>query len=84
MKEVGAGAKCQLKKGLTLLQFPDMENVPAANRSNIFLVEREYRYGLTFTGHKLNLKSIAIFIAMNHCPKVTSFQAMFAETYYTS
>ena len=72
MKEVGAAAKCQLKKGLTLLQFPDMENVPAANQSNIFLVEREYRYGLTFTGHKVNY------------PKVTSFQAMFAETYYTS
>ncbi len=60
-----------------LCQSSNMQDFSATNWSNVRPVEREQRNRPAFSGHKLDLESRAISIAVHHGPYIALFQAIF-------
>jgi len=56
-----------------------MQDFPAANGSNIRLLEREQGNGSAISGNKLYLESRTIFVTVHYCPYITSFKAVFGH-----
>jgi hypothetical protein len=70
-------AKQELELCCHLRQFSNMQDFSTGDWSNICWGERKQRNRPAFSGHKLNFEGHAISVAMDHCPYVTSFQAVF-------
>jgi hypothetical protein len=62
-----------------LRQFSDVQDFSATDGSNVRLVEHEQRNRPAFSSYKLNFEGRAISVAMDHCPYVTLFQAIFVN-----
>jgi hypothetical protein len=60
-----------------MCQFSNVEDFPAANGTNVFVIERKQGNCFTISGYEFHLEGSPVTVAVHDCSYVTLLQTLF-------